>query len=56
MSKTLHELNMEQRRIDQALKEANKDNPLYSLPEPVRRVVAKKMQKPVRGPLVENAG
>lgn len=49
--KTLHELNMEQRAINQAIKEANKDDPLYSLPEPVRRVVAKRMQKPARGPI-----
>ncbi len=56
MPKTLHELNMEQRAIDQAIKEANKDNPIHSLPEAVRRAVAKKMQKPVRGLLVENAG
>ncbi len=49
--KTLHELNMEQRAINQAIKDAHKDDPLYSLPEPVRRAVAKRMQKPVRGPI-----
>ncbi|MPR61309.1 hypothetical protein D7027_05695 [Ochrobactrum intermedium] len=49
--KTLHELNMEQRAINQAIKEANKDDPLYSLPEPVRRAVAKRMQKPARAPI-----
>lgn len=49
--KTLHELNMEQRAINQAIKEANKDDPLYSLPEPVRHAVAKRMQKPARGPI-----
>ena len=55
MAKSLHELNLEQRKIDAALSKKLSNTPLGALPADIRRIVAKRLQKPARGPLAKKA-